>query len=121
MQHRTIISFLSGTLSPEQFGEQIADDVEACSQGCSSGGSGHVIVAEGPATMVTREHAARLLQALLDRRLTFEAANYLADGLIMSDDFDFEEAAVADAIAFVADDSRLPTRDETRAALAALS
>jgi hypothetical protein len=40
---------------------------------------------------------------------------------MMSDAVDFADEAVAEAVAFVADDSRPPTQDETKAALAALS
>jgi hypothetical protein len=39
----------------------------------------------------------------------------------MSDDFDFADDAVTEAVHFVADDSRPPTSDETKAALALLS
>ncbi len=36
---------------------------------------------------------------------------------MMSDDFDFADDAVANAIWFLADDSRAPSLDETRAEL----
>lgn len=120
MDHASIVSFLNGITSPEDFGAEIAPEVEACVQGCRTSAVGHIIVTHGPDTTVARDHAARLLGALLDARLQFDAANYLADGLIMSDDFDFADSTVADAIAFVADDSRHPTDEETRAALARL-
>lgn len=121
MDHASIVSFLHGTCSPEDFGAEIASEVTACIQGCRSGGVGHIIVTGGPSTTVDRDHAIRILRAILDERLSFNTANYLADGLIMSDDFDFADAGVADAMAFVADDSRQPTADETREALARLA
>jgi hypothetical protein len=81
---------------------------------------GHIIVTDGPETMVTRDHAKRLLQAIAENRLPFLSANYAADCLMMSDDFEFAEEVVAEAVEFVADDSRAPTKEQTAAALAKL-
>lgn len=120
MQHASIVSFLSGSRSAEEFSAEIEAEVAGCIQGCRSGGVGHIIVSDGPSVIVTREHAARLLRALIDQRLPFAAANYLADGLIMSDDFEPADTAVAEAIEFVADDSRPPTVEEAAQALARL-
>lgn len=86
----------------------------------SDRGVGHIIVTDGPETVVTREHIRRLLKALAEDRLPFLSANYAADGLMMSDDFDFADEAVTQAVAFVADDSRPPRPEETGAALARL-
>jgi hypothetical protein len=121
MKHASLVAFLNGDLSPEDFGNEIAAEVDACEQGFRSGGVGHIIVTDGPDTVVTREHARRLLQALANDRLPFLSANYTADCLVMSDDFDFADDAVTDAVHFVADDSRPPTSDETEAALAQLN
>jgi hypothetical protein len=121
MEHASLIAFLSGSLSPDDFGSEIAAEVDACEQGFRSGGVGHIIVTDGPQTVVTREHARRLLQALADDRLPFLSASYTADGLVMSDDFEFADDAVAEAVHFVADDSRPPTLEETKAALTQLS
>jgi len=121
MEHSSLVAFLTGKLSPEDFGSEIAAEVEACEQGFRSGGVGHIIVTDGPEMMVTRDHARRLLQALVGDRLPFLSANYAADCLIMSDDFEFADQAVADAVEFVADDSRPPTQEETAAALAQLN
>lgn len=52
--------------------------------------------------------------------MPFELANYVADCIIMSDDFNFADNAVREAIYFVEDDSRPPTRDETLRALTLL-
>jgi hypothetical protein len=121
MEHASLVAFLDGDLSPEDFGNEIAAEVDACEQGFRSGGGvGHIIVTDGPETIVTREHAGRLLKALADDRLPFMSANYTADCLVMSDDFEFADDAVAEAIDFVADDSRPPTPDETETALAHL-
>lgn len=121
MHHTSIISFLAGTRSPEDFAAEIAPEVAACIQGIASSGVGQITVTDGPPTTVDRDHAVRLLQALLDERMGFDAANYLADGLMMSDDFDFADAVVADAIGFVADDSRSPSACETREVLVRLT
>lgn len=121
MEHASLVAFLNGDLSPETFGIEIAAEVAACEQGFRSGGVGHIIVTDGPETVVTREHAERLLQALADERLPFLSANYTADCLVMSDDFDFADDAVAEAVHWVADDSRPPTSEEAKAALAQLA
>jgi hypothetical protein len=120
MEHASLVAFLDGNLSPEDFGREIAAEVEACEQGFRSGGVGHIIITDGPETLVTRNRARRLLQALADNRLPFLSANYTADCLVMSDDFEFADKAVAEAVEFVADDSRPPTPEETEAALAQL-
>jgi hypothetical protein len=121
MEHSSLVAFLNGKLSPENLGREIAAEVDACEQGLRSGGVGHIIVTDGPETLVTREHVRRLLQALAEDRLPFLSANYFADGLMMSDDFDFADEAVTEAVEFVADDSRPPTPEETAAALAQLN
>lgn len=121
MNHASIISFLAGTCSPEEFAAEIAPEVAACIQGFATGGVGHIIVTDGPSATIGRDHAARLLRALLEERISFDAANYLADGLMMSDNFDFADAAVAEAIEFVADDSRPPLAREMQEALGRLA
>jgi len=121
MEHSSLVAFLNGNLSPEDFGREIAAEVDACEQGFRSGGVGHIIVTDGLETVVTREHVKRLLQALDEDRFPFLSANYTADCLMMSDDFDFADEAVAEAVEFVADDSRPPTREEIEAALAQLN
>jgi hypothetical protein len=69
---------------------------------------------------VTRDGARRLLEAVANGRLPFESANYVADCIIMSDDFEFADDAARDAIFFIEDDSRPPSRDETMNALQSL-
>ena len=120
MEHASLVAFLNGDLPPEDFGIEIAAEVDACERGFRSGGVGHIIVTDGPQTVITREQVGRLLQALADNRLPFLSANYAADCLMMSDDFDFADDAVSEVVEFVADDSRPPTPDETQAALAQL-
>lgn len=99
MEHATLVAFLNGDRSQGQFGSDIAEEVDACEQGWRSGGVGHIIVTDGPETVVTREHATRLLRALAENRLPFLSANYAADCLVMSDDFDVADDSVSDAVA----------------------
>ncbi|WP_254302410.1 hypothetical protein [Sphingobium chlorophenolicum] len=91
--------------------------------------SGHIVIFDGPLCLVTREGARRLLEAVANGQLSFDVANYVADCIVMNDDFDFADEAVRDAIYFVEDDSGRfvageddwrPTREETLAALAML-
>jgi hypothetical protein len=99
MEHATLVAFLSGTLSPEVLAGEIATEVGACNATCQAGGTGYIIITDGP---------------------SFELANYVADCLIMSDDFDFADDAVRDSIHFAGDESTSPTKDETVKALAML-
>jgi len=121
MEHSSLVAFLNGDVSPDAFGREISNEVNACEQGFKTEGMGYIMVPDGPTQVITRDHARRLLEAMLSDQLAFLAANYTADCLMMSDNFDFADEAVAEAIAFVADDSRPPAHDETKAAIAALS
>ncbi|MES3107360.1 hypothetical protein [Sphingomonas aurantiaca] len=120
MEHATLVAFLSGTLSPEVLAGEIATEVGACNATCQAGGTGYIIITDGPSFEVKREGARRLLAAIAEERLSFELANYVADCLIMSDDFDFADDAVRDSIHFAGDESTSPTKDETVKALAML-
>jgi hypothetical protein len=120
MLHASIISFLEGHRSPADFGNEVRGEVAACADGCREHGSGFIVVGDGPEFAVTREHAARLLTAVKTGQLAFDAANYLADGLIMGAGFWFGDDDVADAIHFLADDSSVPTEREILAALNSL-
>lgn len=121
MEHATLAGFLTGTRSPEALAEEIIAEVNACNAAFQAGERGYIIITDGPAVEVTREGTQRLLAAIADERLPFELANYVADCLIMSDDFHFADHAVRDAVHFVEDDSRQPTRDETIKALEVLA
>lgn len=120
MEHATVVGFLTGVLSPEVLVEEIAAEVNACNTAFRAGDNGHILITDGPAMEVTREGARRLLAAIADGRLPFQLANYVADCIIMSDDFDFADDVVRDAVSFVEDDSRPPAHDETLEALAKL-
>lgn len=98
MQHLSLISFLNGDQSPEAFGDEISGEVDACQHGIKTGGVGYILAPEGPDTVVTRDHARRLLEALLSGKLAYSGVNYAAECLIMSDSFDFGDKAVVEAI-----------------------
>ena len=120
MEHASLVAFLTGRLSPESVCEEIAVEVVSCNSAFQAGEIGYISITDGTSFQVTREGAKRLLSAVAEERLSFELANYVADCIIMSDDFDFADEAVRDAIFFIEDDSRAPTLDETREALAML-
>ncbi len=117
MEHSSLVAFLEGKLTPERFSEEIVEEAAACNEALRSDGVGYISISDGPRTVVTREHAKRLLQVIADGTLPFEAANYAADCIIMSDDFEFADDAVNEAIYFVEDDSVAPTVEEVRSAI----
>lgn len=105
MRHSSLASFLNGGLGPDELWREIEPEVIACLAACAKGGSGHVIITDGPATQVSRKHVANLLAALGEARLPLQAASYIADALIMSDDFALEDEAVEEALFFLSDES----------------
>lgn len=111
---------MTGVLTPEALSDEITAEVTACNAAFRAGENGYIVITDGPAFEVTRDGARRLLSAIAEKRLPFELANYVADCNMMSDDFDFADDAVPDAVHFVEDDSRPPTHDETINALALL-
>ena len=120
MEHAILAGFLIGTVSPEVLVDEITAEVNACNEAFRAGENGYIIITDGQTVEVTREGARRLLAAIAEERLPFEIANYVADCLIMSDDFHLEDDAVRDAVNFVEDDSIAPTHDDTMKALAML-
>jgi hypothetical protein len=120
MNHASLVGFLTGTLSPEALAAEIAAEVTACNAAFRAGENGYIVITDGPSFEVTKDGARKLLAAIVEESLPFELANYVADCIMMSDDFDFANDAVRDAVHFVEDDSRPPTRQETMEALAML-
>ena len=121
MEHALLASFLDGRTTAAGFAQAIEQEVNACEAGVRSPANiGYIIVTDGPQFTVTRTHMARLLQAMLDGTIPWMSANYTGDCLMMSDDFRPESDEVADAIEWVADDSRPPTIEETRVMLVAM-
>ena len=121
MQHSLLVSFLNGEITPKAFDSEIKQEVDACEEGIRSKAKvGHIIITDGPQTIVTHDHMMRLLQCLLDESVPWKSLNYTGDCLMMSDDFEPEDEKVAEAIEFLSDDSRSPSPDETLGALEAL-
>ena len=121
MEHALLVSLLEAKTTPQDFTLAIQDEVDACEEGFRSpANTGYIIIKDGPLTIVTREHMKHLLRCMLNESIPWMSANYTGDCLMMSDDFEPEDEAVAEAIAFVADDSRPPSPEETQAAIEAL-
>jgi hypothetical protein len=109
MRHSSLTAFLNGQIPAEELWREIETEVMDCLTACAKGGSGHVIITDGPDTQVTREHVAVFLKALADARLPLRAASYVADALIMSKDFNWDDEPVAYALFSLSDESRLLT------------
>ena len=105
MRHSSLASVLNEELPPEELWREIEPEVTECLAACAKGGSGHVIINDGPKMQVSRKHVAILLAALAEAKLPLKAASYIADALIFSDDFHWEDEAVADALFFLSDES----------------
>ncbi len=121
MQHSFLVSFLNGEITPKTFDGEVKPEVEACEQGIRSKAKvGHIVITDGPQTIVTRDQMRRLLQYLLDESVPWTSLNYTADCLMMSDDFEPEDEKAAEAIEFLSDDSRPPSLAEIRSAMEAL-
>ena len=97
MEHVSLVAFLEGKLTPEEFEEEVGDEVEACNLACKQTGEGHVVITPGPDTIVTRDHARRLLESVTGQRLSLEIANYATTCIIFGD-FEFEDDVVNEAI-----------------------
>ncbi len=121
MEHALLASFLDGRTQAATFAQSIQQEVDACEAGTRSPAKiGYIVITDGPQFTVTRTHMARLLQSLLEGTIPWMSANYTGDCLMMSDDFQPENEEVGEVIGWVADDSRPPTDDETRALLETL-
>ena len=121
VRHSSLVLFLNGEVPPNALWQEIKPEVADCLTACAKGGSGHVIITDGPDTQILQEHVAVLLAALGEAKLPLEAASYIADALIMSDAFEWQDPAVAEALFFLSDESASVTLaeiDEARSRLA---
>ena len=106
MKYSSLLAFLNGELPSVQFSEEIATEVDECHASIKATREGRILVPRGPETAGTRAQARRLLQAMADKSLSLEAASYVADCIIMSHCFDFDDDELAlEAIDFASDDS----------------
>lgn len=115
MRHSSLASFLNGERPAGELWCEIEPEVRECLAACAKGGSGHVTIADGPYTHIAREQLAILLTALAEAKLPMEAASYIADALIMSDDFGWDDDTVAEALFFLSDESAPLTLAEIEA------
>jgi hypothetical protein len=109
MHHSSLAAFLNDQLSADALWREIEAEVADCRAACAKGGSGHVIITDGLEIEVTRQHVGVLLKALADAELPLSAASYVADALIMSDDFSWDDDAVAVALFSLLGESRALT------------
>jgi|APFEC2959095171_1045051.scaffolds.fasta_scaffold00052_5 hypothetical protein len=121
MRHSSLSAFLNGEHPADELWREIEAEVRECLAACAKFGSGRVIITDGPETQLTREQVAVLLTALAEGDIPLEAASYIADAIIMSHTFEFEDEAVAEAVHFLADDSAPLTQGEVEEAQARLS
>lgn len=112
MKHSSLTAFLDGDMSPEQFSVEIAGEVDAFCASIKATRHGQIVITDGPETLMTRDRARRLVQAVVEKTLSFEAANYTADCIIMSHTFYWEDDMVGEAVHFIADDYPPPTEQE---------
>lgn len=124
MRHSSLASFLNGERPADELWREIEAEVRECLAACAKGGSGHVFITDGPDTQVVPKQVAVLLIALAETKLPLDAASYIADALIMSDNFEWENDAVSEALFFLSDESApltLAQVEEARSRLATAS
>lgn len=105
MQHESLTSFLNSKRSAEDFWGEIESEVNGCIAASAKSGVGAVIITAGPLTRIASKHVTVLIAALSTGKLPVAAASYIADALIMSEDFEWDGEGVADAIFRLSDDS----------------
>lgn len=108
MNHCTLVQFLDGQMPQLQFSREISPEVLECTAALKTAGHGRIFITDGPDTVLTRARARRLLQAVADKVLSSEAASYVADCIIMSHTFLWEDDSVGEAIHFLADGDTWP-------------
>ncbi|MCV3208509.1 hypothetical protein OHD62_27530 [Mesorhizobium sp. YC-39] len=122
MQHSSLISFLNGEKSPNELWREIETEVTECMTAATTLGCvGHVIITDGPHTIINRRHVDVLVGRLADGILPVQAAAYIADALIMSDDFDFAEDGVSEILFLLSDESAPLSREDVQALRSRLS
>ena len=105
VQHGSLTSFLNGERSADQLWREIETEVKECLAACAKLGSGAVTISDGPKTHISRRQVAVLLSALVEGEIPMDAASYIADAMIMSDDFAWEDEGIADVLFRLSDES----------------
>jgi hypothetical protein len=108
------MAFLNRLTPPEALAAEIEAEVAECQKKTSKGGAGGVIITSGPRTVITKRQTDVFLGALEAARIPLNAASYIADALILSEDFDFADEGVKEAIFYVSDESGPLTIDAVR-------
>lgn len=117
MLHSSLVAFLNGAMSAKALWNEIEAEVCECVTAMAKrGGVAPVILTGGPETQVTRTHVDVLLTAFAEAKLPLEAGSYIADALILSDTFEWEDDAIGEAIFFLSDDSAPLTLAEVKEA-----
>ena len=105
MQYASLTAFLSGALAPELFADEIASEVANFYSDLNETRHGLIRISDGPPFIMTRAAARRLLDAVKSKRLSDDAAVYVADCIVASDAIEFADEATRDAVSFLEDDS----------------
>ncbi|WP_354289510.1 hypothetical protein [Sphingomonas sp. UYEF23] len=105
VQHGSLTSFLNGEQSAGQLWREIEPEVKECLAAYAKLGSGAVKISDGPKTQISRRQVAVLIAALAEGEIPMNAASYIADAMIMSDAFAWEDEGIADALFRLSDES----------------
>ena len=116
MQHSLLTAFLNGERPAGDFWREIEDEVDDCLAACAKHGSGRIIITDGPEALLTREQMTVFVAALAEGKLPLRGASYIADAIIMSHAFVFEDDDVGDVVHLLADDSAPVTQAELEGA-----
>lgn len=105
MKHGSLTTFLDGERSAADLWREIEEEVQNCHAACEKHGSGAVIISDGPETQVSRKQVLVLIAALAEGKMPMDAASYIADALIMSEDFAWDDNGIADALFRLSDET----------------
>lgn len=85
--------------------KEIASEVAAFYADLRETKHGFIRISDGPRFVMTRAAARRFLNAVDAQQVSSDAAVYVADCIVASDDIEFEDEATRDAVSFLEDDS----------------
>lgn len=106
MQHASLVAFLLGKSEAQSLMVEIADEVASFYADLRETNRAFINISAGPMFVMTRSAARRLLSAVANRQISNEAAVYVADCIVASDDIEFADEVTREAIALIEDDSR---------------
>ena len=105
MQYSSLVAFLSGTMRAEAFAAEIEKEVVAFYADLRATKHGFIDISRGPTFEMTRAATRLLLSAVASHLLSPDAAVYVADCILASDDIEVEDEVIRDALAFLEDDT----------------